>query len=73
MKGVAGCVAVRRLVQVVEGDVRSYPCTYIEVAQDFATQWLWAYNNDRPNMGIGGITSAQKLKNGRLNSTAAPR
>jgi putative transposase len=34
----------------------------IEEAQEFATQWLWTYNNDRPNMGIGGITSAQKLK-----------
>jgi hypothetical protein len=47
----------------------------IEAAQDFATQWLWTYNNpshglqanhcratDRPNMGIGGITPAQKLK-----------
>ena len=31
-------------------------------AQDHATQWLWTYNNDRPNMGIGGITRAQKLK-----------
>ena len=28
----------------------------IEEAQDHATQWLWTYNNDRPNMGIGGIT-----------------
>ena len=34
----------------------------IEEAQDFATQWLWTYNNDRPNMAIGGITPAQKLK-----------
>jgi transposase InsO family protein len=34
----------------------------IEEAQEFATQWLWAYNNERPNMGIGGITPAQKLK-----------
>jgi putative transposase len=47
----------------------------IEVAQDFATQWLWTYNNpshglqanhcratDRPNMGIGSITPAMKLK-----------
>ena len=33
----------------------------IEEAQDFATQWLWTYNNDRPNMGIGGIAPAQKL------------
>ena len=34
----------------------------IEEAQDHATQWLWTYNNDRPNMAIGGITPAQKLK-----------
>lgn len=34
----------------------------IEEAQDFATDWLWTYNNERPNMGIGGITPAQKLK-----------
>jgi len=34
----------------------------IGLAQDHATQWLWTYNNDRPNMGIGGITPAQKLK-----------
>ncbi len=31
----------------------------IEEAQDFATQWLWTYNNDRPNIGIGGITPAR--------------
>ena len=34
----------------------------IEEAQDHATQWLWTYNNDRPNMGIGGITPTQKLR-----------
>ena len=34
----------------------------IEEAQDHATQWLWTYNNERPNMGIGGMTPAQKLK-----------
>jgi putative transposase len=34
----------------------------IEEVQDVATQWLWSYNNERPNMGIGGITPAQKLK-----------
>ena len=34
----------------------------IEEAQDHATQWLWTYNNDRPTMGIGGITPAMKLK-----------
>lgn len=30
--------------------------------QDFATNWLWTYNHDRPNMAIGGITPKQKLK-----------
>ena len=34
----------------------------IKEAQEFATKWLWTYNNERPNMGIGGITSVQKLK-----------
>ena len=34
----------------------------IQEVQDHATQWLWTYNNDRPNMGIGGITPAMKLK-----------
>lgn len=34
----------------------------IEEAQEIATDSLWTYNNERPDMGIGGITSAQKLK-----------
>lgn len=34
----------------------------IQEVQDYATDWLWTYNHDRPNMGIGGITPAQKLK-----------
>jgi putative transposase len=34
----------------------------IEEAQEFATQWLWTYNNARLNMSIGGIALAQKLK-----------
>lgn len=33
----------------------------IDEVQEFATSWLWTYNNDRPNMGIGGITPIQKL------------
>ena len=53
----------------------TYPIESIEEAQDQATQWLWTYNNDRPNIpltvcrqtaagqrGIGGITPAMKLK-----------
>ena len=34
----------------------------IQEEQDQATEWLWTYNNDRPNMAIGGITPAMKLK-----------
>ena len=34
----------------------------IQEVQDQATRWLWTYNNERPNMGIGGITPIQKLK-----------
>ena len=30
--------------------------------QDYATQRLWNYNNDYPNIGNGGITPGQKLK-----------
>ena len=43
------------------GDCKQSP-TGQRKAQDQATQWLWTYNNDRPNMGIGGITHAMKLK-----------
>ena len=34
----------------------------IEEVQQIATEWLWTYNHERTNMGIGGITPAQKLK-----------
>ena len=34
----------------------------VDEAQDFSTRWQRTYNNDRPNMGIGGITPAMKLK-----------
>lgn len=33
----------------------------IDHAQRTATDWLWRYNNERPNMAIGGITPNQKL------------
>ena len=36
--------------------------TSIEHAQEEATKWLWTYNNERPNMAIGGITPAMKLR-----------
>lgn len=25
-------------------------------------KWLWSYNNERPNMGISGITPRQELR-----------
>ena len=34
----------------------------IKEAQDYATRWLWTYNNERPNKVIGGITPTMKLK-----------
>ena len=34
----------------------------IEEVQNQATKWLWTYNNERHNMGIGGMTPAMKLK-----------
>lgn len=33
----------------------------IEEVQDHATRWLWTYNNERPNMALGGITPTMKL------------
>ena len=34
----------------------------IDEVQQIATEWLWSYNNERPNMGNGGVTPAQKLR-----------
>ena len=34
----------------------------IDELQQIATEWLWTYNNERPNMGIGELTPAMKLK-----------
>ena len=33
----------------------------ISEVQDHATNWMWAYNHERPNMALGGITPKQKL------------
>lgn len=33
----------------------------IDEVQNFATNWLWTYNHERPNTAIGGITPKQKL------------
>ncbi len=45
----------------------------IEQVQEKATIWPWHYNNERPNMALGGITPIQKLQRVILNqSTANP-
>ncbi|WP_369600744.1 IS3 family transposase [Hahella sp. SMD15-11] len=33
----------------------------LEEVQDFATKWLWKYNNERPNMALGGVPPRYKL------------
>ena len=48
-----------------------YNFTTIMEVQNKATRWLWTYNNERPNMGLGGITPAQKLKRQLELKTAA--
>jgi len=32
----------------------------IEEVQNYATDWMWTYNHERPNMALGGITPKQK-------------
>ena len=48
-----------------------YMFATIEDVQDYATQWLWTYINDSPNMGLGGMTPAQKLNQKLKLQTAA--
>ena len=33
----------------------------VDEVQDFATQWMYKYNHQRPNMALGGITPKQRL------------
>jgi len=34
----------------------------VEHAQELATQWLWLYNNERPNTAVGGIPPTAVLQ-----------
>jgi len=53
---------VERYNRTVRYDwLNQYIFKTIEEVQDAATKWLWTYNNERPNMAIGGITPIQKL------------
>jgi len=40
---------------------QEYIFNTIEEVREFATKWLWVYNNERPNMALGGITPKMKL------------
>ena len=40
-----------------------------EEVQGYATRWLWHYNHERPDMGLGGITPQQKLAMNGLRPT----
>ena len=54
---------IERYNRTVRGEwLSQYIFETVEEAQNQATEWLWTYNNERPNMGIGGITPAMKLK-----------
>lgn len=54
---------VERYNRTVRYDwLAQYLFSSIAEVQDHATRWLWTYNNERPNMALGGITPAQKLQ-----------
>lgn len=53
---------VERYNRTVRYDwLNQYAFENLEEIRHFATRWLWSYNNERPNMGIGGITPVMKL------------
>jgi len=33
----------------------------LDEVRDFATDWIWKYNHERPNMALGDITPMQRL------------
>ena len=54
---------VERYNRTVRYDwLNQYIFDSISSVQDYATRWLWTYNNERPNMALGGITPKQKLE-----------
>jgi putative transposase len=48
---------VERYNRTVRNDwLNHYLFNSIEDVENRATQWLWIYNNERPNMVLNGIT-----------------
>ena len=33
----------------------------LDEVREYATQWIWRSNHERPNMALGGITPKQRL------------
>jgi putative transposase len=53
---------VERLNRTVRGDwLTQYLFESMSEAQEHATRWAWTYNNERPNMALGGINPRQRL------------
>ncbi len=53
---------VERFNRTVRYDLlNQYIFKEITDVQIATTKWLWTYNNERPNMALGGITPNQKL------------
>jgi putative transposase len=56
---------VERFNRTVRYDwLNQYIFVTISDVQQASTAWLWTYNNERPNMALGGITPKQKLAMG---------
>ena len=41
--------------------------------QEYASEWIWTYNHQCLNMGLGSITPKQKLAQCQMTSTLADR
>ena len=53
---------VERFNRTVRYDwLTQYLFERITEVQEHATRWAWTYNNERPNMALGGITPKQRL------------
>ena len=39
-----------------------YLFTSLDELQNYATQWQWFYNNERPNMALHGYTPMQHIQ-----------
>ena len=53
---------VERFNRTVRYDwLTQYLFENISEVQEYATRWIWTYNNERPNAALSGITPEQRL------------